>query len=453
MQHFLRRRYCLRQLLHGISGVTLLLITWLGFHFAMRRLGSHFLSTDSIFNDQVRNMIKYAGDVLFMIILFAFVTARFLKFKTKHILINLAFIIVILYLFELMLFVKDPFYKLPFDSLYYENNLFLYEGRIKPLPDVQNDVSSDSKFYTWGHLVKNNRFGFREKEIDSVRIQKAYKIMILGDSFTWGVGLSVKDRYSDRLDSLLSCIWPDIEVLNFSKAGFSTVRERDVLYSLAPEVKPDLIIVGFCYNDPQPKSEGYNPEGIFFYEKYGSIIEAIKCRMAFLGLRYIAVLAESALYDILERCGVLPRWYEALNRTYRKEAREWKEFLNALRDIKQLADSLNQPPPFFVTLNYVLGLPLKVSGWNKKIYDLQRSWLAQARDAARSLGYRVIDTDPSLMAAVKSGRINSDNVRINELDNHPGAVLHEIYAHVIFDKLIPILSEELNNKEKAIHNP
>ncbi len=51
--------------------------------------------------------------------------------------------------------------------------------------------------YTWGHVVVNNRHGFRERDFVVPKPQGVFRIMVLGDSLTWGQGLGVKERYTN----------------------------------------------------------------------------------------------------------------------------------------------------------------------------------------------------------------------------------------------------------------
>ena len=85
-------------------------------------------------------------------------------------------------------------------------------------------------------------------------------IAAVGDSFTWGQGLSSADlRYTERLDEMLG---DQVEVLNFGHGGYNT---RDMIERVLPtveELKPDVVVYFYLANDihdgigmasPQPK--------------------------------------------------------------------------------------------------------------------------------------------------------------------------------------------------------
>ena len=80
--------------------------------------------------------------------------------------LNLVLVIAALYLFEALLYATDPRRTLPKDGMF---------GAVH---------------YTWGHEVRNNRLGFREREFVVPKPANTCRIMVLGDSLTWGAGLA-----------------------------------------------------------------------------------------------------------------------------------------------------------------------------------------------------------------------------------------------------------------------
>ena len=72
-----------------------------------------------------------------------------------------------------------------------------------PYRDLPVNGLIDGKRHTWGHLVENNRYGFRERDFESPKPCDVYRVMGLGDSLTWGAGLAVNERYTDIAEQLL----------------------------------------------------------------------------------------------------------------------------------------------------------------------------------------------------------------------------------------------------------
>lgn len=113
-----------------------------------------------------------------------------------------------------------------------------YEGRLTR-PDFDTRISINS-------------LGYRNPEFAQDKAQ-SYRVLAVGDSFTFGWGVEGEESYPARLDSILRRQMPDrrVEVIN---AGFAACYSPDTYYLyLKTEglaLKPDLILIGvFVGND------------------------------------------------------------------------------------------------------------------------------------------------------------------------------------------------------------
>lgn len=80
------------------------------------------------------------------------------------------------------------------------------------------------------------------------------RVLILGDSLTWGFGVADEETFVVRLETLLATTYPelDIQVLNGGVPGYSTADQLAFLQSRGARLKPDLVIVQFLsVNDLQ----------------------------------------------------------------------------------------------------------------------------------------------------------------------------------------------------------
>ena len=104
--------------------------------------------------------------------------------------------------------------------------------------------------------IVNNSLGFREREIPPKQRDR-YRIAVIGDSFTWGQGVEVEERFSNRLESFLG---PAYEVFNFGQPGNNLREHLDVLRQALP-TSPDFVLLQLYINDfetaamqrPQPR--------------------------------------------------------------------------------------------------------------------------------------------------------------------------------------------------------
>ncbi len=273
---------------------------------------------------------------------------------------NVALLVGLCYAFETYLRLTEPVieendngvitrHKLPYDSNYANINPIYYEGYKEP------NLHSIKEF-TWGIPVIKNHLGFREKDFEIPKPAAMCRIMVLGDSLTWGAGLRPEERYSNILEQLLRKDFPqkNIEVLNFGLRGGATVKERDILRENKDRVQPDLIVVGFCKNDTQPRSEDYSTEKADFDHRFGPFLDTLAKGLKNIGLPRTGYTIRAAFENFAGRIGALPSGDIRLQRTYNRGSQDWKLFVQALQDIKGMSDEMHLPAPLFAVLNQAI---------------------------------------------------------------------------------------------------
>jgi len=304
-----------------------------------------------------------------------------------------------------------------------------------------NGFNDKGQRITWGHSVVNNSFGFRDREWEVPKSEGIYRILLLGDSLTWGAGLALNERYSFLLEEKLNVFFSHIkvEVFNLGVSGGPTIRERDILLKLKDELEPDLIVVGFCMNDPQPRSESYRIEKIQFDEQYGFLIESTSNFLRGIHLENVALKVEK-FHDILvEFIGLVPPWYIGLDRVYDKNSDEWNNFVIALSEIKSISDEMKLPRPIFAVLNQ--GTDNAVSPDYKKPDHMMKyflKWYHQAEETARDLGFITLNFENELQE-----QLGDSPIAVNILDGHPGPKANSIYAQKLFAVTKEIIKDEV----------
>lgn len=97
--------------------------------------------------------------------------------------------------------------------------------------------------------------GLRDREFSPAKPANTFRIACIGDSITFGFGLPAADSYPKRLEGLLNacCAAPDrrYEVMNFGVPGYNLKEIAETLRSRVPAYDPDLVVYGYCLNDPQ----------------------------------------------------------------------------------------------------------------------------------------------------------------------------------------------------------
>lgn len=111
--------------------------------------------------------------------------------------------------------------------------------------------------------VQTNEFGHR----DGARNPDAEKtILLLGDSFTFGYGVDVSERFDTQLEALLDV---PIDVINAGTPGWGTAQEVKYGRAVLERFEPDVVVITFCGNDPQDDRLFLRGEVVF---KEGGIV-------------------------------------------------------------------------------------------------------------------------------------------------------------------------------------
>ncbi len=99
------------------------------------------------------------------------------------------------------------------------------------------------------------------------------RILIIGDSITFGTGVPKEFTYAKFLERLLNRNGQKFEVLNGGVEGYNTVQQIAWFFHHLYKLEPDVVIVGYCLNDrgfhiPEFRRKGNVAEIIFYSYNY-----------------------------------------------------------------------------------------------------------------------------------------------------------------------------------------
>ena len=105
----------------------------------------------------------------------------------------------------------------------------------KFIPNLKSRVQHEAG----GYFVKTNSHGFRsDREYLPARTGRR-RVLVFGDSFTAGDGVSNKHRYTELLEAGLT----DTEVYNFGLPGTGTDQQYLLYREYAPQFEHDLLVI------------------------------------------------------------------------------------------------------------------------------------------------------------------------------------------------------------------
>jgi lysophospholipase L1-like esterase len=147
-----------------------------------------------------------------------------------------------------------------------------------------------------GVPVHINSLGFRDtRDYDLKKTAGTFRILVFGDSVTFGHGAVYETTYPYLLEGKLKAWRPDVkwEVWNLGVPGYNTGQELAYLREVGARYNPDLVIIGFYENDlidnvvPDPTSldraksavQGTMQRYLYSYELYRRVALTLRYRL------------------------------------------------------------------------------------------------------------------------------------------------------------------------------
>jgi hypothetical protein len=103
-----------------------------------------------------------------------------------------------------------------------------------------------------GVPVRINSLGFRDsREYTLEKPSGTFRILLLGDSVTFGHGSIYEHTYPVLFEQMLKAWRPEVnwQVWNAAVPGYNTSDELAALYDVGPRFRPDLVVICFYPND------------------------------------------------------------------------------------------------------------------------------------------------------------------------------------------------------------
>ncbi len=112
-----------------------------------------------------------------------------------------------------------------------------------------------------------NSDGFRDRDFSVEKPAGTRRVVCLGDSYTYGWGVDVRDSYPKQLERALSVDDHPAEVLNLGVFGYNADQCRVTLRRQGLKYSPDLVIYSFYWDDLLPiRPELLNPDTFAAHE-------------------------------------------------------------------------------------------------------------------------------------------------------------------------------------------
>jgi hypothetical protein len=99
--------------------------------------------------------------------------------------------------------------------------------------------------------IKINSDGYRGQLYPKEKPEGVYRIVVLGDSFTFGQGLNITDTFTHILEEILNnkSNIMNYQVINLGVPGYSLYQNVEILEDKGIDYSPDLLILSYLAND------------------------------------------------------------------------------------------------------------------------------------------------------------------------------------------------------------
>lgn len=120
--------------------------------------------------------------------------------------------------------------------------------RKSPDPILGYELTPGASGFAWQTNVEINAYGTRDRT-HPIERSGSYRILVLGDSVTFGHGMAEEQRFTNLLEAELSTASRPVEILNFGVGGYDTLQEVVFLEHRGLQFSPDLVLLAYCMND------------------------------------------------------------------------------------------------------------------------------------------------------------------------------------------------------------
>ncbi|MCA9407445.1 MAG: SGNH/GDSL hydrolase family protein [Candidatus Omnitrophica bacterium] len=304
-----------------------------------------------------------------------------------------------------------------------------------PNSDIEFQYDGNPRgYFRQNNIVHHttNSFGFRGEEFNYQKLPATYRVVFLGDSFTFGEGVYDDDVYPvifERIANELNLLeGKTFESVNLGVGGFNTQQQWALLEELGDKLTPDALIVGYNLNDAEDYLFEFRERSLLRKERVvDREIHLIKAENppAFIHLSRLHRL----VWQYTQQRRISQATIGFYNNLYSGDSLTWRQNKLALESMVQYARERNIPLTIVIfPVLYKVNRNYPFYSIHTKLHEL--------------LDYEDIDYI-DLLPNLKGFR--DAQLWVHPTDQHPNEVVHKIIAQTLiehFQKLIVHKSRE-----------
>lgn len=186
-----------------------------------------------------------------------------------------------------------------------------------PNPKLSFAHQPNGHAFLMGQDVQINSQGLRDYEYPLAKADGVYRIMLLGDSTTFGWGVPLNETAAKILERNLNAKhipgYDHVEVLNTGVGNYDTVQEVTYYQTRGRAFHPDLVVLVYFINDPEPVP----------VERKGFLVAS----------SYLIAFSANRFDGVLRRIGTRPDWNKYYSSLYEDDRPGFQACKAALVDL------------------------------------------------------------------------------------------------------------------------
>lgn len=141
------------------------------------------------------------------------------------------------------------------DGMQFDLEMWRYSRAVKRVSDnpvIGHEHQPNTQAHLMGVDVAISSQGLRDREFPLEPPPGRTRILMLGDSLTFGWGVPVEQTYSKRLEQLLRQGGHDVEVINTGVGNYNTSMEVEYFLERGAKFNPHYVVLNYFINDAEP---------------------------------------------------------------------------------------------------------------------------------------------------------------------------------------------------------
>lgn len=276
--------------------------------------------------------------------------------------------------------------------------------------------------------VSVNSLGCRDREYERVKPAGVVRIVGIGDSLTFGQGVTEPDTYLARLEADLTARHLPVEVINCGVFGYNVNEEAKRFEEVVETLDPDIVTIGYELGDVLPNpplntsaaavAKTNNGTGRIVERR--SLVESLKSSrvVTFLAYRYSFLLKKFNL-----------RNWDSL---YADDSPLWKNLSAKYTGMAETAKTKN--------VSLLVAIVPELSNLDDR-YPF-RSVHERVAALCQSLGIQTVDLLPAFKGQ------DGPSLWVHPQDRHPNAQGHQIIEGALIEPVTALVNARMHHADR-----